>query len=68
MNKVDQKIGDFKAQENKYNIEMKDRIEIINFLKRLNEKNYAEAHKYLKKIMESRVKQRIASHKGIKVF
>jgi len=47
---------------------MKERVEIVKFLKRLNEKNYAEAHKYLKKIMEAKIKHKIAANKSIKVF
>ena len=35
---------------NKYNTVMKERTHIAQLLKNLNEKNYAEAHKYLKKI------------------
>lgn len=66
--KVVQKKRDLGALENKYNIEMKERVEIVKFLKHLNEKNYAEAHKYLKNIMEAKLQKRIAANKGVKVF
>lgn len=66
--KVVQKRRDLGALENKYNIEMKERVEIVKFLKHLNEKNYAEAHKYLKNIMEAKLSKRIAANKGVKVF
>lgn len=66
--KVVQKKRDLGSLENKYNIEMKERVEIVKFLKHLNEKNYAEAHKYLKNIMEAKLSKRIAANKGVKVF
>jgi len=66
--KVVQKKRDLGSLENKYNIEMKERVEIVKFLKHLNEKNYAEAHKYLKNIMEAKLSKRIAASKGVKVF
>ena len=53
---------------NKYNTVMKERADIAQLLKNLNEKNYAQAHKYLKKIMESKLQSRIASVKGVKLF
>jgi hypothetical protein len=66
--KVVQKKRDLGTLKNKYNIEMKERIEIVKFLKHLNEKNYAEAHKYLKNIMDAKLQKRIAANKGVKVF
>jgi len=54
-------------EENKY-INMSEKFLVVNFLKNLNEKNYAQAHKYLHKIMESKLASRIAKNKGIKVF
>jgi hypothetical protein len=66
--KVAQKKRDLEAIKNKYNIEMKERVEIVQFLKHLNEKNYALAHKYLKNIMEAKLSKRIAANKGVKVF
>lgn len=66
--KVVQKKRDLEAAKNKYNIEMKERVEIVKFLKHLNEKNYAVAHKYLKTIMEAKLQKRIAATKGSKLF
>jgi len=66
--KAVQKKRDLGPLENKYNIQMKERAEIVRFLKHLSEKNYAEAHKYLKKVMESKIKSKIAEQKGVKIF
>lgn len=66
--KVVQNPADYMPAGNKYNTVMKERTHIAQLLKNLNEKNYAEAHKYLKKIMESKLQSRIASVKGIKLF
>lgn len=54
-------------EENKY-INMSEKFLVVNFLKNLNEKNYAEAHKYLHKIMESKLASRIAKNKGLRLF
>ena len=54
-------------EENKY-INMSEKFLVVNFLKNLNEKKYAEAHKYLYKIMESKLASRIAKNKGLKLF
>jgi len=51
----------------KYN-SMQERVNIVNFLKFLNEKNYAEAHKYLKKVMEMKLAKRIALSKNVRLF
>jgi len=51
---------------NKYN--MQERVNLVKFLKQLNEKNYAEAHKYLKKVMESKLVNRIAKNKNVRLF
>lgn len=51
----------------KYN-SMQERVNIVNFLKFLNEKNYAEAHKYLKKVMEMKLAKRIALNKNVELF
>jgi len=53
--------------ENKY-IGMQEKISIINFLKAINEKNYAAAHKYLKTIMETKLAKKIASNKNVRLF
>jgi len=53
--------------ENKY-IGMQEKIFVINFLKAINEKNYAQAHKYLKSIMETKLAKRIANHKNVRLF
>ena len=37
---------------------MKDKV-IVNFIKQVSEKNYAEANKYLRAALESKMKQRI---------
>jgi gas vesicle protein len=66
--KVVQNPADYMPAGNKYNTVMKERTHIAQLLKNLNEKNYAEAHKYLKKIMESKLQNRIASVKGVKLF
>lgn len=55
------------TKENKY-INMSEKFLIVSFLKTLNEKKYAEAHKYLHKIMESKLTVRIAKNKGQKLF
>ena len=34
---------------------------IVNFIKDVNEKNYAEAHKYLKDSLDQKMKERIAN-------
>ena len=34
---------------------------IVNFLKSVNEKNYAQAHKYLKDSLDQKMKERIAN-------
>lgn len=47
---------------------MSHRVNILKFLKCLNEKNYAAAHKYLKSIMEQKIANRIAKCKNTKVF
>ena len=65
--KVVEKPVNLPKQTNKY-IDMAERANIVKFLKNLNEKNYAEAHKYLKKIMESKLQKRISNFKGIKLF
>ena len=65
--KVVEKPVNLPKQMNKY-IDMAERANIVRFLKNLNEKNYAGAHKYLKQIMESKLQKRISSFKGIKLF
>jgi hypothetical protein len=40
-----------------------EKINIINFLKQLSEKNYSSAHKYLKAVLDQKVKNNIS--KGI---
>jgi len=64
--KCEQKSSNFTGNYNKYN--MQERANLVNFLKQLNEKNYAAAHKYLKKIMEFKLAARIAKNKNLKVF
>lgn len=56
-----------KVDNNKY-IGMREKALIVNFLKSINEKNYALAHKYLKNIMETKLANRIAKNKGVKLF
>lgn len=56
-----------KVANNKY-IGMREKALIVNFLKSINEKNYAQAHKYLKNIMETKLANRIAKNKGVKLF
>lgn len=53
--------------DNKYT-SMTEKKNIVNFLLSLNEKNYAQAHKYLKQIMESKLYKRIAKNKGVKLY
>lgn len=64
--KCEQKSKNFTGNYNKYN--MQERANLVNFLKQLNEKNYAEAHKYLKKVMESKLTNRIAKNKNVRLF
>ena len=47
---------------------MQEKVYIINFLKAINEKNYAAAHKYLKNIMETKLTKKISSCKNIRLF
>jgi len=56
-----------KELENKY-INMNEKFLVVNFLKNLSEKNYAEAHKYLHKIMESKLAARITKNKSVNLF
>ena len=58
---------DFVGAHYKYN-SMQERVNIVSFLKHLNEKNYAEANKYLKKVMESKIAKRIALNKNVRLF
>ena len=55
------------TSENKY-IGMQEKVSIINFLKAINEKNYAAAHKYLKNIMETKLTKKISSCKNVRLF
>lgn len=64
--KCEQKSKNFTGNYNKYN--MQERANLVNLLKQLNEKNYAEAHKYLKKVMESKLTNRIAKNKNVRLF
>jgi hypothetical protein len=47
---------------------MSDNTLIINFLKSINEKNYARAHKYLKRLVENKLMNKIKNIKGVKLF
>lgn len=47
---------------------MQEKINVLKFLKHLNEKNYAQAHKYLKSIMEQKLMNRINKNKNVRVF
>lgn len=67
MTKKIKKSGDFQMHENKY-IGMQQKINILKFLKCLNEKNYAQAHKYLKSVIEHKIMNRINKHKQVRVF
>lgn len=64
--KCEKESKNFTGNYNKYN--MQERVNLVNFLKQLNEKNYAEAHKYLKKVMESKLINRIAKNKNVRLF
>jgi len=55
------------AQKDKY-ISMEQRTNILKFLKHLNEKNYAEANKYLKNLMEQKLMARIQKQKNVRIF
>lgn len=48
---------------NTFVMKNKEKNTIINFLRELSEKNYSSAHKYLKAILEQKVKRNIL--KGI---
>ena len=61
------KAGNFEQEENKYK-SMQEKAFVVRFLKAINEKNNAEAHKYLKQIMETKLARRIAANKGVKLF
>lgn len=47
---------------------MSENALIINFLKSINEKNYARAHKYLKTLVENKLMNKIKNNKGVKLF
>jgi hypothetical protein len=47
---------------------MSEKMLISSFLRNINEKNYAQAHKYLKTIVENKLMNRIKNNKGVKVF
>ena len=64
--KCEKESRNFTGNYNKYN--MQERVNLVKFLKQLNEKNYAEAHKYLKKVMESKLVNRIAKNKNVRLF
>lgn len=64
--KCEKESKNFTGNYNKYN--MQERANLVNFLKQLNEKNYAEAHKYLKKVMEAKLLNRIAKNKNVRLF
>lgn len=55
------------ARGDKY-ISMEQRTNILKFLKHLNEKNYAEANKYLKNLMEQKLMARIQKQKNVRIF
>lgn len=59
-------VQDLAPTNNKY-ISMQ-RLNIMKFLKSLNEKNYAQAHKYLKAVMEHKLMSKIAKNKQTKIF
>lgn len=61
------KAGNLEQEENKYK-GMQEKAFIVKFLKAINEKNYAAAHKYLKQIMETKLSRRIAANKEVKLF
>lgn len=65
--KCDENMGKKKMSNNKY-IGMQEKALIVRFLKSINEKNYAQAHKYLKAVMETKLASRIAKNKGVKLF
>ena len=64
--KCEKESRNFTGNYNKYN--MQERVNLVKFLKQLNEKNYAEAHKYLKKVMEYKLVNRIAKNKNVRLF
>ena len=47
---------------------MSEKMLISSFLRNINEKNYARAHKYLKTIVENKLMNRIKNNRGVKVF
>ena len=65
--KTAQKMQISTVGENKY-IGMQERVNILKFLKNLNEKNYAQANKYLKSIVEQKLMKRISKNKNVRVF
>jgi len=47
---------------------MSEKTLISNFLKSINEKNYAQAHKYLKTLVENKLMNKIKNNKGVQLF
>jgi hypothetical protein len=54
--------------DNSMKTNVSEKANIVNFLRKLSEKNYAQANKYLVQIMQDKISSRIASQKKGKLF
>jgi len=50
------------------NLETAERENILNFIKNISQKNYAEANKYLQEVINSKLKDRIEKTSDQKLF
>jgi hypothetical protein len=54
--------------DNSMKTNVSEKANIVNFLRKLSEKNYAQANKYLVQIMQDKISSRIASQKKVNLF
>lgn len=54
--------------DNSMKTNVSEKSNIVNFLRKLSEKNYAQANKYLVQIMQDKISSRIAAQKKGKLF
>jgi SLT domain-containing protein len=50
------------------NVSENERKNILNFIKNISQKNYAEANKYLQEVIDSKLKSRIQKASEQKLF
>lgn len=54
--------------DNSMKTNVSEKLNIVNFLRKLSEKNYAQANKYLVQIMQDKITSRIATQGKGKLF